>query len=112
VGREKVTVCDVDIYHLEIPTTRVTRTAGAPGICKHVVPLVNVYLEKYANLSQNLLVPAQRTFTLPIEDFIPENLPVQHLPRLPTLPASVTITLTRMIEKLHRVAYRWQKVHS
>jgi hypothetical protein len=67
--------------------------------------------EKNADLSQDLLDPNNRSFTVPTTDFIPTSLPTGHLPLINPLPNQVNIDLTRMIEKLERVAVRWHKVH-
>ena len=112
ISRQRISHCDVDVYHLQIPQTRVTQPAGAPGLCTHVVTLVNCYLKKYADLSQDLLDPTDRSFTVPSSDFIPASLPTGHLPLIIPLPSNVTIDFTRMIERLERVAVRWHKVHS
>ena len=69
-------------------------------------------IETRADFYQDLLDPTDRILKIPSSDFIPSSLPTDHLPLMNPFPWQVTIDLTRMIERLHRVAHRWHKVHS
>src|SRR5436190_9011435 len=58
ISHHRLTRCDVDVYSLQVPQTRPTRTAEAPAVCSLSSSLVNIHRKMDPN--------SYRIFSIPI----------------------------------------------